>query len=94
MGSEINYSAETPSNQGEDIVISWDYFSGGSSHGGKMYDRYYKAIISGVRVEKWASNRGVKFCIGEFSDDVNTYLSEDDLIEAVNRYKQNFGTNQ
>jgi hypothetical protein len=92
--SKHELSSDTQSCKGGVIGIPWDYFSGGSSHGGKMYDRYYKAFIDGVRVEKWASNRGIKYCIGEFADDVNTYLSEDDLIEAVNRYKGKYGTNQ
>jgi hypothetical protein len=89
-----NSTTETQSCKGGFIGISWDYFHGGSSHGGKMYDRYYKAFIDGVRVEKWASNRGVKYCIGEMVGDVNTYLSEEDLLDAVKRYKEKYGTNQ
>lgn len=76
------------------IGISWVYFHGGSSHSGKTYDRYYQAFIDGIRVEKWASNRGVKYCIGEMVGDVNTYLSEADLLNAVKLYKEKYGKNQ
>ncbi len=62
-------------------VIKWQYFFGGSD--GKFFDRYYKSEIDGQRVEKHASNRGSKYCIGEMSDDVTLYDSEDELIKAL-----------
>ena len=88
-------SEETPSSQGGVIGISWEYFFGGSGKNGKVWDRYYKSVIDSVRVEKWASNnRPTRYCVGEFIDDVNYYLSEADLIEAVKIYKEKYGTNQ
>ena len=88
-------SSETPSSQGGVIGISWEYFFGGSAKNGKVWDRYYKAFIDGVRVEKWASNnRPNRYCVGEFVDDVNTYLNEQELIEAAKRYKEKYASNQ
>lgn len=46
--------------------IDWKYFFGGSS--GRTFDRYYKAEINDKRVEKHASNRGVKYAIGNIDE--------------------------
>lgn len=60
--------------------IDWKYFFGGSS--GRTYDRYYKAEINGKRVEKHASNRGVKYAIGNIDEATKKYKTEKELSEA------------
>ena len=64
--------------------IESNYFFGGSGHGGRVFDRYYEARIDGIRVEKHANNKGVKFSIGNIDDAKIKYKSEGDLIKAVN----------
>lgn len=63
------------------ISISWKYFFGG--HGDKSFDRFYKADINGVRVEKHASNGGVFYAIGNISKAKKKYKSETELIKAI-----------
>ena len=53
--------------------IDWKYFFGGSS--GRTFDRYYK-------VEKHASNRGVKYSIGNIDEAKKKYKTETELSEA------------
>ena len=60
--------------------IDWQYFFVGSS--GRCYDRYYKAEINGKRVEKHASNRGVKYSIGNIDEAKKKYKTETELSEA------------
>lgn len=60
--------------------IDWKYFFGGSS--GRTFDRYYKAEINGKRVEKHASNRGVKYAIGNIDEANKKYKTEKELSEA------------
>ena len=60
--------------------IDWKYFFGGS--GGRTFDRYYKAEINGKRVEKHASNRGVKYSIGNIDEAKKKYKTEKELSEA------------
>lgn len=60
--------------------IDWKYFFGGSS--GRTFDRYYKAEINGKRVEKHASNRGVKYSIGNIDESKKKYKTEMELSEA------------
>ena len=60
--------------------IDWEYFFGGSS--GRTFDRYYKAEINGKRVEKHASNKGVKFAIGNIDEAKKKYKTEAELSEA------------
>jgi len=60
--------------------IDWRYFFGGSS--GRTFDRYYKAEINGKRVEKHASNRGVKYAIGNIDEAKKKYKTEKELWEA------------
>lgn len=62
--------------------IDWKYFFGGS--GGKTFDRYYKADINGVRVEKHSSNKGTRYSIGNMDKAKQTYESEEKLSEALN----------
>lgn len=62
--------------------IDWQYFFGGS--GGRDFDRYYKAEINGVRVEKHASNRRTRYSIGNMDEAKQTYKSEEELLEALN----------
>ena len=64
----------------EEFTIEWNYFFGGS--GGRTFDRYYKAEINGKRVEKHASNRGVKYAIGNIDEAKKKYKSEDELLNA------------
>lgn len=60
--------------------IDWQYFFGGS--GGRTFDRYYKAEINGKRVEKHASNRGVKYAIGNIDEAKKKYKTEKELSDA------------
>lgn len=62
------------------LGIDWKYFFGGSS--GRCFDRYYKAEINGKRVEKHASNRGVKYSIGNIDEAKKKYKTELELSEA------------
>ena len=56
------------------------YFFGGIS--GLTFDRYYKVEINGKRVEKHASNRGVKYAIGNIDEAKKKYKTENELFEA------------
>lgn len=62
------------------LGIYWEYFFGGSS--GRTFDRYYKSEINGKRVEKHASNRGVKYSIGNIDEAKKKYKTETELSEA------------
>ena len=62
--------------------IVWKYFFGGSSNNGRRYDRYYKAEINGKLVEKHASNRGVKYSIGNIDEAKKKYKTEKELSDA------------
>ena len=64
------------------MTIEWKYFFGGCC--GTSYDRYYKAEINGIRVEKHASNNSVKFSIGNIDKAKIKYKSEEQLITALN----------
>lgn len=61
--------------------INWIYFFGG--HCGKSFDRYYKAEINGIKVERHASNNSVKFSIGNIDKAKIKYKTEQDLIKAL-----------
>ena len=61
--------------------IEWQYFFGGCF--GKSYDRYYKAIINGVQVEKHAFNNGVRFAIGNIDKAKKKYKTETELLAAL-----------
>jgi hypothetical protein len=63
------------------MKIEWKYFFGGSS--GRSFDRYYYSEINGIRVEKHASNRGVKYAVGNIGLAKKKYKTESELIEAV-----------
>ena len=63
------------------IEIDWKYFFGGSC--GRSYDRFYKAEINGKRVEKHASNRGVKYAVGNIDNAKKKYKTESELLKAV-----------
>ena len=62
------------------MTIQWQYFFGGG--GGNTFDRYYKAEINGKRVEKHASNKGVKYAIGNIDEAKKKYNTEEELIKA------------
>lgn len=62
--------------------LEWKYFFGGSSR--HTFDRYYKAEINGIIVEKHASNSGVKYAIGNIDKAKIKYKTEAGLISAVN----------
>ena len=66
--------------------IDWKYFFGGSS--GRTFDRYYKAEINGKRVEKHASNRGVKFAIGNIDEAKEKYVSIASLESAIRKTRK------
>lgn len=61
--------------------LQWTYFFGGCS--GNTFDRYYKAEIGGIRVEKHANNRGVKFAVGNIDEAKKKFKTEKELIEFV-----------
>lgn len=61
--------------------IKWDYFFGGGS--GTSFDRYYKAIINGVRCERHSSNTGTVYAIGNIDEAKKTYKSEFKLLKAL-----------
>ena len=63
-----------------DSEIDWQYFFGGSK--GQTFDRFYKAEINGKRVEKHASNRGVKYAIGNIDEAKIKYNTEKELLDA------------
>ena len=60
--------------------IEWKYLFGGRR--GRTFDRYYKAEINGKLVEKHASNRGVKYSIGNIDEAKKKYKTEKELSEA------------
>lgn len=70
------------------IKLDWQYFFGGSSDCGRTFDRYYKAFVNGVRVEKHATNRKVEFGIGNIDTAKVKYNSEDQLLKAL-QHEQN-----
>jgi hypothetical protein len=61
--------------------IDWQYFFGGSS--GRTFDRYYKAEINGIRIEKHASHHGVKYAIGNINEAKKKFKTEAELLEAL-----------
>jgi hypothetical protein len=61
--------------------IDWKYFFGGG--GSKTFDRYYKAEINGVRVERHDSNRGREYSIGNMDEAKKKYKNEKDLLKAI-----------
>jgi hypothetical protein len=63
--------------------INWIYFFGGSSNCGKTFDRYYKAEINGVRVEKRSTNTRTTFSIGNIDHAKVKYQSESELLTAL-----------
>ncbi len=64
--------------------INWQYFFGGHGKGGKIFHRYYKAEINGVRVEKHGSHKGTEYSIGNMDKAKIKYKTEEELIKAVN----------
>jgi hypothetical protein len=60
--------------------IDWKYFFGGG--GGRTFDRYYYSEINGKLVEKHASNKGVKYAIGNIDTAKKKYKTEAELISA------------
>lgn len=63
--------------------INWQYFFGGSSNNGRCFDRYYKAEINGVRVEKHCNNRGTKYSVGNIDKAKVKYKNEAELLEDL-----------
>lgn len=61
--------------------LQWTYFFGGCS--GNTFDRYYKAEIDGIRVEKHANNRSVKFAVGNIDEAKKKFKTEKELIEFI-----------
>jgi len=64
-------------------MINWKYFFGGCT--GVFFDRYYKAEINGQRVERHATNRGVKYSIGNMNKAKKKFKTESELIEACRK---------
>lgn len=62
--------------------IDWQYFFGSSSK--FTFHRYYKANIKGVEVEKYCSNRGTLYAIGNIDKAKTKYKTERELLEACN----------
>ncbi len=63
--------------------INWRYFFGGGC--GRTFDRYYKAEINGILVEKHASNKGVRYAIGNIDKAKTTYKTETALLNALKK---------
>lgn len=70
----------------KDIIIDWKYFFGGSS--GRDFDRFYKAEINGMRVEKHATQSDVKYAIGNIDEAKIKYKTENELIDACLNVKK------
>jgi hypothetical protein len=70
----------------KEIEIDWKYFFGGSGDG--SFDRYYKAEINGVRVEKHASNRSTKYAIGNIDKAKKKFKTEVELLNAIDQLKK------
>lgn len=66
--------------------IEWVYFFGGSSK--FTFDRYYKAEINGLRVEKHSSNKGSTFSIGDIDKAKKRYQTESELVAACAEAKK------
>lgn len=62
-------------------TIHWQYFFGGK--GERTFNRYYKAEIDGLRVEKHESNRGTEYSIGNMDEAKIKYKSIEKLLIAV-----------
>jgi hypothetical protein len=77
---ESNMMNQTPS-------VNWQYFFGASN--GRSSNRYYKAEINGMRVEKHSSSRGVKYAIGNIDEAKTKYKTEKELIDACLNKTQN-----
>lgn len=65
----------------EKINIEWKYFFGGSSK--NTFDRYYKAEINNIRIEKHASHNGIRYAIGNIDEAKNIYKTEGELLNAL-----------
>ena len=68
-----------------ETTINWEYFFGGSSNGGKIYDRYYKSEINGKRVEKHASSKGIRYAVGNIDEAEVKFKTESELIKAASK---------
>lgn len=62
------------------MKIEWQYFFGGSSK--FTFDRYYKAEINGMRVEKHSTKKGSMYSIGNMDKAKKKYKTESELITA------------
>ena len=63
-------------------MIEWKYFFGASYKNG-YYDRYYKAEVKGVRVEKHVTPRFTRFAIGNIDEAKIKFDSENELIQKL-----------
>jgi hypothetical protein len=66
--------------------IVWKYFFGGSS--GRCFDRFYKAEINGIRVEKHATQSDVIYAIGNIDEAKIKYKTENELMDACRNVKK------
>lgn len=67
------------------MKIEWSYFFGGSSK--FSFDRYYKADINGVRVEKHSTKKGSMYSIGNMDKAKKKYKTEEELLTALSQPK-------
>lgn len=67
-------------------TINWQYFCGGSSVS-FTFDRYYFAIINGIRVERHRHNDGTQYSIGNIDKAKELYNTEEELLKAIENIK-------
>lgn len=63
--------------------INWQYFFGGSS--GRSFDRYYKAEVNGVLVERHSNNKGSRYAIGNIDEAKKKFKTESELLKALEK---------
>jgi hypothetical protein len=61
--------------------VKWEYFFGAKR--GKKFDRYYEAVINGVKVERHDCNIGRTYSIGNMDQAKVLYKTEEELIRAI-----------
>jgi hypothetical protein len=62
-------------------MIKWQYFFGGQHRSG--FDRYYFAIIDGVRVEKHSTRSLTRYSIGNMDKAKETFETEEELLNHL-----------
>jgi hypothetical protein len=66
----------------EIATIKWRYFFG-CSYSSNGFDRYYKAEINGVAVEKHCTKNTTRYCIGNMDEAKKKFKTESELLNAL-----------